>query len=379
LGEETLAREFEFCNVSEKIISRFKMLRRTMTISDFCGLESIQKTASLKAMNLETEKRPTLRTLAEITGLGVSTVSQALRDSPEIAVETRKRVQLAAQQAGYRPNRAGVRLRTGKTNVIAVVLNAQDEGSGFVADFVMGISRGLENSGYHLVITPYDLSDPMGPVRYIVETASADGIIISRTQPDDPRVRYLTDMRMPFATHGRTDMGIEHPYHDYDNEAFAYEALRLLAERKRKRVALISPPPALNYYRHTLAGFAKGLRDFGLESFELGDCDSDSPLTTLREIGRNIGAQKQYPDGVISAATASVFAFTLGLNDAGLKIAKDYDVVCKHQSDLLAMANPHMISVPENFRDAGRDLAQLLMQSIEGAPIASLQHIVGPN
>jgi LacI family transcriptional regulator len=115
-------------------------------------------------MSLDTDKRPTLRTLAEITGLGVSTVSQALRDSPEIAEETRKRVQLAAQQAGYRPNRAGVRLRTGKTNVIAVVLNAQDEGSGFVADFVFGLSKALENTGYHLVITPYDLSDPMGPV-----------------------------------------------------------------------------------------------------------------------------------------------------------------------------------------------------------------------
>jgi LacI family transcriptional regulator len=329
-------------------------------------------------MSLETDKRPTLRTLAEITGLGVSTVSQALRDSPEIAEETRKRVQLAAQQAGYRPNRAGVRLRTGKTNVIAVVLNAQDEGSGFVSDFVYGIAKGLENTGYHLVITPYDLSDPMGPVRYIVETASADGIIFSRTQSDDPRVRYLIDAGMPFATHGRTDMGITHPFHDYDNEAFAYEAVRRLAEKKRKRIALIPPPPTLNYYRHTIAGFARGLHDFGLESFALGDCDSDSLLATLRATGKTIGAQPNFPDGVISAATTSVFAFTQGLNDAGLRIAQDYDVICKHQSDLLAMANPHMISVPENFREAGLDLAQLLMKSIDGANPAQLQHLVGP-
>jgi LacI family transcriptional regulator len=329
-------------------------------------------------MNLDTDKRPTLRTLAEITGLGVSTVSQALRDSPEIAEETRKRVQLAAQQAGYRPNRAGVRLRTGKTNVIAVVLNAQDEGSGFVADFVFGLSKALENTGYHLVITPYDLSDPMGPVRYIVETESADGIIISRTQPDDPRVRYLKEAGLPFATHGRTDMGIDHPYHDYDNEAFAYEAVKRLAERKRKRIALISPPPALNYFRHTVAGFARGIREFDLEAYALGDCDSDTPLTALRDMGYAMGQRQHFPDGVISAATTSVFAFTLGLNDAGLRIAQDYDVVCKHQSDLLALANPNMLSVPEDFRLAGHDLAQLLIKSIAGCPAAELQNIVGP-
>ena len=35
------------------------------------------------------DKRPTLRNLAAKLGLGVSTVSQALRDSPEIAAATK--------------------------------------------------------------------------------------------------------------------------------------------------------------------------------------------------------------------------------------------------------------------------------------------------
>ena len=85
------------------------------------------------------EKRPTLRSLAQITGLGISTVSQALRESPAIALDTRKRVQLAAQAMGYRPNRAGVRLRSGKSNVITLVLNAEDGGSGFFANINFGI------------------------------------------------------------------------------------------------------------------------------------------------------------------------------------------------------------------------------------------------
>ena len=86
----------------------------------FLGLKRFSFVLAFGAMSDGHEKRPTLRSLAEITGLGISTVSQALRDSPEIAIETRKRVQLAAQQMGYRPNRAGVRLRTGKSNVITI-------------------------------------------------------------------------------------------------------------------------------------------------------------------------------------------------------------------------------------------------------------------
>ena len=62
-----------------------------------------------------------------MTGLGVTTVSRALKDAPEIGEETRRRVQLVARQVGYRPNRAGVRLRTGKTNVISLVLNTDEQ------------------------------------------------------------------------------------------------------------------------------------------------------------------------------------------------------------------------------------------------------------
>ncbi|EJZ17429.1 LacI family DNA-binding transcriptional regulator, partial [Rhizobium sp. Pop5] len=62
-------------------------------------------------------ERPTLKTIAFMTGLGVTTVSRALKDAPDIGAETKERVRMVARQLGYQPNRAGVRLRTGKTNV----------------------------------------------------------------------------------------------------------------------------------------------------------------------------------------------------------------------------------------------------------------------
>jgi LacI family transcriptional regulator len=328
--------------------------------------------------NSDITGRPTLRTLAQITGLGISTVSQALRDNPEIAKETKLRVKLAAQQAGYRPDRAGVRLRTGKTNVITLVLNPEDEGSGFFSRFVYGVSDGLKGTPYHLVITPYDLTDAMTPVRYVVETASADGVILSRTQANDPRVRYLSDSNMPFVTHGRTDMGITHPYHDYDNEAFAYEAARKLAARGRKRIALLAPPPELYYHKHTHVGFQRALLDFGLESFALNDCHTDTHLAKVREIGMVLATHPQRPDGIISAATTSAFALSSGMQQAGLKIGVDFDTASKHSSNLLSIAIPEIIEIAEDFHEAGRDLAQLLIRSIDGEEAAQLQHLQGP-
>ena len=59
----------------------------------------------------ELEKiRPELP-IAFMTGLGITTVSRALKDAPDISNETKERVRLVARQIGYQPNRAGVRLR----------------------------------------------------------------------------------------------------------------------------------------------------------------------------------------------------------------------------------------------------------------------------
>lgn len=322
--------------------------------------------------------RPTLRTLAQITGLGISTVSQALRDNPEIAEETKRRVKLAALQAGYRPDRAGVRLRTGKTSVITVVLNPEDEGSGFFSQFVYGVSDGLKGTPYHLVITPYDLNDPMTPVRYIVETASADGVILSRTQAVDPRVRYLSDNNMPFVTHGRTNMGLEHPYHDFDNEAFAYEAAKKLVQHGRKRIALLGPPPELFYAQHTHRGFERAIVDFGIEPFVLASNHTDMPLAQIKEVGRNLAHHPHRPDGIIASSTTSAFAISAGMQAAGLRIGVDFDTASKQSSKLLNIASPEIISIPEDFNAAGSAVVKLLIRSINGEPAEALQTLQRP-
>jgi LacI family transcriptional regulator len=311
------------------------------------------------------DTRPTLKSLAAITGLGVSTVSQALRDSPEISAETRARVKLAAQQAGYRPNRAGVRLRTGKSNVIALILNPQDGGSGFFSNIVYGISDALAGTSYHLVVTPYSLDDPMTPVRYVVETNSADGIIISRTMADDPRIRYLKSNNMPFVTHGRTDMGLDHAYVDYDNEAFAIEAVRRLAARDRSDLALFTPPPILNYYRHMQIGFERGLRENNVSGFAVSEVNGDSSIEELRAAAFSLTQHAQRPNGIICSSTSQAYAVVAGLADGGMKIGIDYDIVAKPTTDLSRIAMPQLIGIDEDFRAAGFSLARIVMALID--------------
>lgn len=324
--------------------------------------------------------RPTLKTIAFMTGLGVTTVSRALKDAPDIGVETKKRVQLVARQVGYRPNRAGVRLRTGKTNVISLILNTDEQLLSFISDIIYGISESLAHTPYHLILTPYSgKDDPMEPIRYVVETQSADGVIISQTEPNDPRVRYLSEHRFPFATHGRTQGGIAHPWHDFDNATFARLAAEALAERGRRRLALLAPPPALTYHLHTRDGFGEGLAATGGQEVPFSDAWVDLPVERIRELALRLMRGARRPDGIVSSGGAGTIALVAAIEESGLRLGEDIDIVTKQSSRLVQMFRRELMVVNEDFRLAGRELAKAVIGRIAGRAPEELQTLAVPD
>ncbi|HEV7434987.1 MAG TPA: LacI family transcriptional regulator [Pseudorhizobium sp.] len=324
-------------------------------------------------------ERPTLKTIAYMTGLGITTVSRALKDAPDIGADTKERVRLVASQLGYQPNRAGVRLRTGKTNVIALVLSIEEELMGFTSQMVFGISEVLAGTQYHLVLTPHShQKDPMVPVRYILDTGSADGVIISRIVPDDPRIRLMTERHMPFAAHGRSDMGIAHPFHDYDNEAFAYQGVEKLWKKGRRRLALLPPPTSLSFYLHSRNGFERGLGDFGVTEVPMGRITTESSLGEIRAYAEAMIRSGNAPDGIISLSGSSTIALVAGIEAAGKRLGDNLDVVSKQSAEFLNWIRPEIYTVNEDVRHAGRELAKAVIARIDGVAPELLQSISKP-
>lgn len=312
------------------------------------------------------EERPTLKTIAAETGLAIATVSRALKDAPDIGEVTKRRVREAAQRLGYRPNRAGVRLRTGKTNVIALVLSTEVDVMDHTSQLIYSIARALKGTAYHLVVMPFfPEEDPMTPIRYIVETGSADGIIMNQTRPVDPRVRYMVERGFPFATHGRTDMGLDHAYFDYDNEAFGRVTVRRLAQRGRQHLMIVAPPRAHSYARHMLTGFSDEAARRGL-TFEIAEgITSDSPSEMIEAAIAARCRLPNRPDGFVLGSTTAAMATVSGAESAGLVIGRDFDAATKEAIPFLHRFRKELIVLPEDVSRAGHFLAKAVMGAIE--------------
>lgn len=323
--------------------------------------------------------RPTLKTISELTGLAVPTISRALNDAPDIGADTKMRVRETARRIGYVPNRAGVRLRTGKTNVISLVLSTEHDMMNFTARLISTIAGALRNTPYHLIITPYMHSeDPMVPVKHVVETGSADAVIINQICPEDPRVAYLMERKFPFATHGRTDWSEQHPYVDFDNEAFGWLAVERLVGLGRHNIRMVAPPLSQTYAKFMTRGAYASAEASGANFLIDPNINSDSPSDRIRESMEASASAGMQFDGVICGSTNAGMGVAAGLEAAGVKIGQDVDIIAKEVLPFLNLFRPEMLVVYEDVQAAGIDLARAAIQAIEKPNLPPVQVVTVP-
>lgn len=322
--------------------------------------------------------KPTLKTIAQMTGLAVTTISRALNNAPELAQETRDRVQKIAAEIGYLPDRAALRLKTGRTNVIALLLEPDEQIYGFGTNLVTGITEALRDTAYHLVITPlFRNVPPIEPIRHIVRNRMADGVIFSKAEMFDERIRFLLDSDFPFVSHGRSRWPEPHPFVDFDNEAYAYGATKRLAERGCRKVSIVLPDSALTYTEHLKAGIARAAAETGIAYEFAADVNLGSATDAIRNYVIKRAKRPDPPDGYVCASEVSALAVIGALTDAGLVLGKNAHVVTKQSTSMFMQFQPNAETVQEDFADAGRHLGRLLLRQISGET-EGLTHIAEP-
>lgn len=137
----------------------------------------------------------TIKDLAEQLNLSVSTVSKALNDYPHVAEETRQRVLAKAEKLGYRPSITARGLQARRTHLIAYSwrLTPPEQFSPILDCFIHVMGAAAVAAGYHLLAFPTSSDQAeLDAYQELVRTRRVDGIVLSSTNENDPRVAYLS-------------------------------------------------------------------------------------------------------------------------------------------------------------------------------------------
>ncbi|SNR37517.1 LacI family transcriptional regulator [Puniceibacterium sediminis] len=323
--------------------------------------------------------KPTLKTVAQATGYAVTTVSRALANDPKIAQTTRDTVATAAKTLGYVPDRAAQRLRTGRTKVISLLINPGHEYLGFTHVLLNGITAALRGTGYSVTITPDFIdSDRISVIRNILRNNLADGIVLSRTECFDPRVRLLLEQDFPFVSHGRTEFTTPHAYVDFDNEAFARQSVQWLLKAGRRRLMIVLPQAQFTFSQHLRFGFLSEVREAGIEHIIPEDLSIDTPPAEIARRLKEMLLSDTPPDGIVCVGEVMALAALAAIDDARMVAGDQVDMLIKQASPVFDLMRPKFRSIFEDVEKTGQQMGEILLRRIDGEPPETLQRIIAP-
>lgn len=301
-----------------------------------------------------------------------------MNDSPEISAETKRRIRVIAEEIGYVPDRAGLRLRTGRTWVInlAFVMNRDDQ----MGRVIPCIAAALLSTRFQIGIAPaLSYEDGLRSIRQVVEDRMADAIVFNETLVDDPRVAYLLERGFPFATHGRNKLSDLHPYYDFDNGAFARQAAQLLRRRGRHCLALFGPPHERHYGLETFQQASLAAQDLGLRFNEIAGAHCSDSLAELHAATRSFVTANPDCDGYVCSSGPATLALVAALQETGRQIGRDVDVIAKGSRAFLAMVNPAILAIEEDVQSGAQFLADAVLQAISAPDLPPMQKLDMPD
>ena len=212
--------------------------------------------------------RPNMRDVAQLAGVSQRTVSNVVNNFPHISPATRKAVEDAIRQLGYRPNIAAQRLRQGQTHTLALAIpNLAWPYFGELAHLIQEEAR---RSGYSImVVETAGTREHEVSVLRDFRTNLIDGLILSPIELDREGLAELA-LDAPLVLLGERiqDAGI--PHYSMDNVAAASEMVHHLYQQGARSFLILGST-------HTRAtssagalrqrGIEKALTELGLDSW----------------------------------------------------------------------------------------------------------------
>ena len=201
--------------------------------------------------------------IARHLGVSLGTVSQALRNSPQVSQETRKEVQRAAMELGYIYHLREHTRRDLKH--LAFISGAQP--SNF---FYNGVLQGIEQACRELKISlHYSLLKDITP--HTLQQYSANDALLIAGQVDQRWVRELKSLELPMVLVDTNMSHLNLERVEIENFGSTYHAVEYFNSVGHQRIAFLSGPPPVRFssFENRRQGYLFAMGERSLESYEI--------------------------------------------------------------------------------------------------------------
>jgi len=316
----------------------------------------------------------TIADIAKELNLTGATVSRALNNRKGTSEETRKLVQAAAEKMNYRRDRIAWSLRSGRTNIIGVIIPSAE--INFFGSVVHGIESMANQHGYNVLI--YQSNEQPEYEKKAIETflsTRVDGILASIAKETMEFSHYLEikERGVPLVFFDRANDSLNIPSVVVDDFKGAYYATKHLLEQGYQRVAHIAGQQHLKIFKDRLEGYKAALTDHGVPVEEELVYFGDVSIHAGRQAIQYLLALPQPPDAVFAVEDFTALGAVKELKDRHIEIPGAFGVVGFANESFDEHITPSLSSIDQQTVEMGKEAFRLLMELIEGNGVVSQQ------
>lgn len=302
---------------------------------------------------------PTIYDIAARAGVGIATVSRVINGSRRVSDKTRKAVQKAMTELGFRPNNAARRLAAGAPNRPRVVALMPFFTTAFYFNVCKALSRTLAASGTDLVLV--DVTHQEEADRHLdrlLAERSCEGVVLCSMDLSEGRRDQFEILHIPIIALDFSAEAI--PHVRVDNIEGGRLLSRTLSEHGSKVQALIIGTRTSHAFRDREIGFREvcppGSRVFEVHRDNV-DSGHKATLDLLREFPE--------VDGIACSGDLLAVGALSALRQSGRKVPEQVQVIGFDDQPMMDVMG--LTTIRQPMEEFGRWGGETILEMIANA------------
>lgn len=306
----------------------------------------------------------TIKDVAKMAGVSISTVSRVINNSKPVSTEIRQKVLDVINELGYKPNEIARTLVTKKSFLIGVIVT--DLGDTYIAQLVRGIEEVGKMYDYDILLCS-TYGDKATEIKFmqLLSRKQVEGIILISDSLNKEIDSQIKDFKIPFVYINRFFCSENFPSVTIDNQEATYEMTNYLINLGHENIAFVPSSKdensidllKLNGYKKAIAeseGYEEHVFYAKGRSIEDGYEACKDILASSKDITAIFCSHDGMAIGVLNY-----------LYDNNIKVPDNISVAGYGDTKTASIYRPRLTTIKEPFYDIGAVAIRRIIKEIK--------------
>ena len=315
---------------------------------------------------MDRRRRVSMREVAELADVAISSVSRVLSEHPDVSDEMRDRVLEAVAKLEYEPDFLAQSLRRGETRSVGFVVG--DISNPLFASVASGVESVLRANGYSLMFMGSEGQPALdvAHIRFLL-SRRVDGLILSLASETDPAtLEQLAKLEVPIVLLDRDvppELGASAVQSDHATGM--RQAVDHLLDLGHRRIALVAGSLDLRPGHARLTAMHDAIAARGLDDTSIHVPGSFSVEHGIRATNELLDADEP-PTAIIAGGNHPFVGVLTAITERGLRPGEDISLVACDDIPLARIYQPPIATISRDAQSIGETASRLLLERLMG-------------